>query len=65
EAAFYKAGTAECRCYAYRNDNRKKACLLRDVSPRDFSEIVLQLAKGTASSEERDEGWRKEAGLSS
>ncbi|MDE7418479.1 MAG: DUF4132 domain-containing protein [Lachnospiraceae bacterium] len=63
EVAFYKAGTAECRAYAYGDDNRKKACLLRDVSPRYFSEIVLQLAKVTASSEERDEGWRKEAGL--
>ena len=63
EAAFYKAGTAECRDYVYGDDSRKKACLLSEVSPRYFSEIVLQLAKVTASVEERDEDWRKQAGL--
>lgn len=63
EAAFYKAKEPECRSYVYNNDDRKKALTLREVSPRYFSEAVLQLAKATASSEERDEDWRKEAGL--
>jgi len=64
EASFYRAGMAECQSYAYGDDNRKRACLLGEVSPRYFSEIILQLTKVMESSKERDENWRKEAGLS-
>lgn len=63
EAAFYKAKEPECRSYVYSNDDSRKALTLREVSPRYFSEAVLQLAKATASSEERDEDWKKEAQL--
>lgn len=63
EAAFYKAKEPECRSYVYNNDDRKKSLTLREVPPRYFSEVVLQLAKATAASEERDENWKKEAGL--
>ena len=34
------------------------ALLLKEVPGRYFSEIALQLAKATASSRERDEGWK-------
>ena len=40
-----------------------KALYLKEVPPRYFSEIVLQLTKATASSEERETDWKKDAGL--
>lgn len=43
----------------YRED-KEKACFLRDVPPRYFSEIVLQLDSATASGNEREENWRAE-----
>ena len=36
---------------------------LKDVPPRYFSEMVLQIAQAVASSDERDEDWEKEAEL--
>ena len=39
--------------------HKDDALLLKDVPERYFSEIVLQLTKATASSQEKDEGWKK------
>ena len=45
------------------NSSKEKAYELKDVPARYFSEIVLQLTKATASSQTRDEDWRKDAWL--
>lgn len=58
EAAFYPAGKTAREIWA--NEKHKEdALLLKDVPERYFSEIVLQLTKATASSEERDGNWKK------
>ena len=63
DARFYKAGDVEHGSYVYDEADKKKAYFLKDVPPRYFSEIVLQLARATASSQERDENWKKDAEL--
>jgi len=63
DARFYKAGTIAHGSYAYDEADKEKAYFLKDIPPRYFSEIVLQLAKATASSEKRDEDWKKDARL--
>ncbi|MDE7274122.1 MAG: DUF4132 domain-containing protein [Lachnospiraceae bacterium] len=63
DARFYKAGTIEHGSYVYDEAGKEKAYYLKDVPPRYFSEIVLQLVKATASSQTKDENWRKEAQL--
>jgi len=63
DARFYKAKTIGSGSYGYMDADKKEAYLLQDVSPRYFSEIVRQLTKATASSDERDTDWKKEAGL--
>ncbi len=63
EAGFYKAGEAACRSCAKPREDVMKALYLKEVPPRYFSEIVLQLTKATASSEERETDWKKDAGL--
>ena len=63
DVRFYKAGTIERGSYVYDEADAEKAYFLKDIPPRYFSEIVLQLARLTASCEERDEDWRKDARL--
>ena len=63
DARFYKAGAIGYGSYGYYDADKKNAFLLKDVPPRYFSEIVLQLAGATASSDEREENWKAEAGL--
>lgn len=63
DARFYKAGEVAHGSYVYDEADKKKAYLLKDVPARYFSEIVLQLTKATASSEERDEDWKKDLRL--
>lgn len=63
DVRFYKAGTVARGSYVYDEADGEKAYFLRDVPPRYFSEIVLQLARATTSSKEHDEGWKKDAGL--
>jgi len=63
DARFYKAGDVQHGSYVYDEADKKKAYFLKDVPPRYFSEMVLQLAKATASSQEIDEGWKKDAQL--
>jgi len=63
DARFYKAGTIAHGSYVYDEADKEKAYFLKDVPLRYFSEIVLQLAKATASSEKRDENWKKDAAL--
>ena len=63
DVRFYKAGTVARGSYGYDEADGEKAYFLRDVPPRYFSEIVLQLTRATASSKERDEGWKKDAGI--
>ena len=63
DARFYKAGTVERGSYVYDEADQKKAYRLKEVPPRYFSEMVLQLSQVAASSEERDENWKKNAEL--
>lgn len=59
DVRFYKAGTIQRGSYVYDEADDKKAVVLSEVPARYFSEIVLQLKKATASSQERDENWKK------
>ena len=63
DVRFYKAGTIAHGSYVYEEADKEKAYFLKDVPPRYFSEIVLQLARVTASCEKQDENWRKDAAL--
>lgn len=60
DASFYRAGEVKRGSYVYDKAGEDKAYFLKDVPARYFSEIVLQLAKATASSQERNENWRTE-----
>ena len=50
---FYKAGTVKRGSYVYDTIKEQHQYKLSEVSPRYFSEIVLQLTKATASSQEQ------------
>ncbi len=63
DVRFYKAGSVARGSYVYDEADKEKAYELKDVPARYFSEIVLQLTKATASSQTRDEDWRKDAWL--
>ena len=63
DVRFYKAGSVERGSYVYDEADKEKAYLLKDIPARYFSEIVLQLTKATASSQSRDEDWRKDVQL--
>lgn len=52
-ARFYKAGTVKRGSYVYDTVKEQHQYRLGEVSPRYFSEIVLQLTKATASSQEQ------------
>ncbi len=62
DVRFYKAGTIERGSYCYDEAEGEKQIFLKDIPPRYFSEIVWQLTKATASSQERDEKWKTEKG---
>ena len=50
---FYKAGTVQRGSYVYDTVKEEHRYRLGEISPRYFSEIVLQLTKATASSQEQ------------
>lgn len=52
-ASFYDAGTVKRGSYVYDTIKKEHLHSLGEVSPRYFSEIVLQLTKATASSQEQ------------
>ncbi len=60
EARFYEAGTIKRGSYEYDEVTEEKAIVLDKVPAKYFSEIIYQLEKATASSQERDENWRKD-----
>lgn len=60
DARFYKSGTVEHGSYTYDEANKNKAYFLKDIPPRYFSEMVLQIAQAVASSKERNLNWKKE-----
>ncbi len=60
DVRFYKAGAIERGSYCYDEVEGEKQIPLKDIPSRYFSEIVWQLTKATASSQERDEGWKAE-----
>lgn len=62
DARFYKAKEIAGGSYGYAEANKKNACMLKEVPLRYFSEIVLQIAKATASSDEREPDWKQELG---
>ena len=61
DARFYKAGTIERGSYVYDEVEKDEAYFLGEVPERYFSEIIWQLVKATASSQERNENWKKES----
>lgn len=52
-AKFYKAGTVKRGSYVYDTVKEQHQYRLSEVTPRYFSEMVLQLTKATASSQEQ------------
>lgn len=52
-AQFYKAGTVKRGSYVYDTVKKENQYALGQVSPRYFSEIIIQLTKATASSQEQ------------
>ncbi len=52
-ATFYRARTVKRGSYVYDTIKKENRYKLEEVSPRYFSEIVLQLTKATASSQEQ------------
>lgn len=52
-ARFYKAGTVARGSYVYDTIKEQNEFKLGEISPRYFSEVVLQLTKATASSQEQ------------
>lgn len=52
-AVFYQSGTVKRGSYVYDTVKKEHQRLLSEISPRYFSEIVLQLTKATASSKEQ------------
>jgi len=52
-ARFYKAGTVARGSYVYDTIKEQNEYKLGEISPRYFSEIILQLTKATASSQEQ------------
>lgn len=52
-ASFYKAGTVRRGSYVYDTIKKENLYFLDQVSPRYFSEAVLQLTRATASSQEQ------------
>ena len=52
-ATFYKAGTVARGSYVYDTVKEENRYMLDQVPPRYFSEIVLQLTRATASSQEQ------------
>ncbi len=52
-AQFYRAGTVKRGSYVYDTVKPENLYCLGEISPRYFSEIVLQLEKATASSQEQ------------
>ena len=54
---FFVAG--QLVTWSYEEKIDLKSSLLSEVPERYFSEIVLQVAKATAASKERDENWKK------
>ena len=62
DVRFYRAGTVQRGSYVYDEADDKKASCLKEVPERYFSEIVLQLTKATASSKEKNDGWKEQRG---
>ncbi len=58
DARFYKAGDVKRGSYVYDEAGKDKACFLKDIPPRYFSEVVMQIGKAVASSKEKDENWK-------
>lgn len=59
EAAFYPAGKVAKEAYPYNKDKKNDALPIRDIPKRYFSEVILQLTRATASSQERNDNWKK------
>ncbi len=57
EIRFFKAGNLST--WSYDREVETKSLVLSEIPERYFSEIVLQVAKATASSTERNENWKK------
>ena len=61
-ALFYKAGTVQYGSYVYDDVKPQDRIKLASITPRCFSETILQLEKATASGSDRDEKWHEDMG---
>ncbi len=57
EIRFFRSGNLST--WSYDKEVEVKSCLLSEVPERYFSEIVLQVAKATAASKEKNANWKK------
>lgn len=58
DASFYDASTVPRGSYVYDWTNEEKSYALGKIPPRYFSEVVLQLTRALATSQERNENWK-------
>ena len=63
DARFYKPDTIPHGSYTYDEVEEEQAFFLGEVPKRYFSEIIWQLTKATASSQDQDENWKKGADI--
>lgn len=56
---FFRKGDENIVIYGGRNKERK-GLAMKELSPKYFSEIVYQMTKATAASEEKDNNWKSE-----
>lgn len=58
EARFYTIGASKRQNDGYAEIKDENALVLKDIPQRYYSEIMLQLSKATASSQETDKDWK-------
>lgn len=59
ELEFFRRGDENIVIYGGRN-KEKKGLAMKELSPKYFSEIVYQMTKATAASEEKNNNWKSE-----
>ena len=59
ELEFFRRGEVDIDIYSGRN-KEKKGLAMKELSPKYFSEIVYQMTKATAASEETNNNWKSE-----
>jgi hypothetical protein len=63
QVGFYKANSINRGSYVYDEIKKEDIIPLRDIAPRLFSELVLDVENATATFSETDENWKKDCGM--